>query len=248
MVAVMLDREQVRAFAERGFVVVPQVVPQELLATASRTIDELLGREPPPREVRGPHFHFLQAATAPALLALLTQSPAFALAESLTRPGTLEVPQQMQVALNYPPFAHRPGGHHLDGASPPEPDGRPGTFTLLAGVLLTDQSSDDMGNLWVWPGTHLSHQGFFREHGPDALVACGGYPPIPLPIPEQVRGRAGDLLLAHYLLGHNIGGNTSDTVRRAVYFRVKRVGHAARWRQFLQDAWSDYDAVRDLLA
>lgn len=48
------------------------------------------------------------------------------------------MPQQVQVALNYPPFHHRPGGHHLDGASPP-----------LAGVLLTDQSSDDMGNLWV---------------------------------------------------------------------------------------------------
>jgi hypothetical protein len=66
-------------------------------------------------------------------------------------------------------------------------------------------------------------------------------------IPEQVHGRAGDLLLAHYLLGHNIGGNTSDTVRRTVYFRVKRVGHAAHWRQFLQDAWLDYDAVRGVL-
>jgi hypothetical protein len=248
MVAVMLDREQVRTFARRGFVVVPQVVPQELLAQASRAIDELLGREPPPRQVRGHHFYFLPATRAPALRALLTKSPAFALAESLTGPGTLEVPQQVQVALNYPPFHHRPGGHHLDGASPPGPDGRPETFTLLAGVLLTDQSSDDMGNLWVWPGTHLTHQGFFREHGPDALVACGGYPPIPLPTPERVHGRAGDLLLAHYLLGHNIGGNTSDTVRRAVYFRLKRVGHAARWRQFLQDAWLDYDAVRDVPA
>jgi hypothetical protein len=54
--------------------------------------------------------------------------------------------------------------------------------------------------------------------------------------------------LAHYLLGHKIGGNTSDTVRRAVYFRVRRVGHAARWRRFLEDAWLDYDAVRDMLA
>jgi hypothetical protein len=105
-----------------------------------------------------------------------------------------------------------------------------------------------MGNLWVWPGTHLSHQAFFREHGPDALMACGGYPTIQLPTPEQVHGRAGDLLLAHYLLGHNIGGNTSDTVRRTVYFRVKRVGHAAHWRQFLQDAWLDYDLVRGMLA
>jgi ectoine hydroxylase-related dioxygenase (phytanoyl-CoA dioxygenase family) len=96
-------------------------------------------------------------------------------------------------------------------------------------VLLSDQPTENMGNLWVWPGTHLTDQAFFGEHGPDALLGCGGYPPIALPTPEQVRGRAGDLLLAHYLLGHNIGGNTSDTVRRAAYFRVKRVGHALRW-------------------
>ena len=60
-------------------------------------------------------------------------------------------------------------------------------------------------------------------------------------------GRARDLLLAHYLLGHNIGGNTSPTVRRAVYFRIKRAGHDPRWREFLQDPWLDYDAVRERL-
>ena len=54
----------------------------------------------------------------------------------------------------------------------------------------------------------------------------------------------GDLLLAHYLLDHNIGGNTSATTRRAVYFRVKRFGHDPRWRDFLRDPWLDYDAVR----
>ena len=64
---------------------------------------------------------------------------------------------------------------------------------------------------------------------------------------EQVTGEAADLLLAHYLLGHNIGGNTSRAVRRAVYFRIKRAGHDPRWREFLQDPWLDYDAVRERL-
>jgi hypothetical protein len=54
--------------------------------------------------------------------------------------------------------------------------------------------------------------------------------------------------LAHYLLGHNIGGNTSDAVRRAVYFRVKRSNHDPRWREFLQDVWLDYDPIRKILA
>src|SRR5208282_6058097 len=79
-----------------------------------------------------------------------------------------------------------------------------------------------------WPGTHLTHAEYFRAHGPGAFLATGGYPPIPLPEPEQVTGEAGDLLLAHYLLGHNIGGNTSRAVRRAVYFRIKRTGHDPR--------------------
>ena len=129
-------------------------------------------------------------------------------------------PWQVQVALNIPPNPHRPGMHHLDGF-PPEPDGRPGTFTMLAGVLMSDQRDPDAGNLWVWPGTHLTHAAYFREHGPDAFFAAGGYPPIPLPEPEQVTGEPGDLLLAHYLLGHNIGGN-KPAVRRAVYYRIKR--------------------------
>ena len=147
-------------------------------------------REPPGTDVRGPFNYFRQAAEAPAVAALLAGSPAFGLAESLAGPGTLEVPGQVQVALNIPPFPHRPGMHHIDGF-PPKPDGRPGTFTMLAGVLMSDQCGQDAGNLWVWPGTHLTHSEYFREHGPDAFFAAGGYPPIPLPEPEQVTGGPG---------------------------------------------------------
>lgn len=233
-------------FAERGLLVLPQVVGPDLVAEASRVIDELIDRKPPGPEVRGPHNYFPTAERAPALGALLTGSSAFALAESLTGPGTLEAPWQVQVALNIPPFSHRPGMHHIDGARA-EPDGRPGTFTLLAAVLMSDQLGEDAGNLWVWPGTHLTHAEYFRTHGPDVFLDAGGSPPIRLPEPEQVRGRAGDLVLAHYLLGHNIGGNTSEAVRRAAYFRVKRTGHDPRWRAFLQDPWLDYDVIREQL-
>lgn len=243
----MLDREQLQEFAGRGFVVVRQAISQDLVTAGSRTIDALMERKPPSADVRGNHFYWPKAVNVQSLIALLTKSPAFSLAESLTGPGTLEVPWQVQVALNIPPFSHRPGGPHIDGALP-EPDGRPGTFTLLAGVLMSDQLDEDAGNLWVWPGTHVAHAEYFREHGPDAFFGAAGYPPIRLPEPEQIRGRAGDLLLAHYLLGHNIGGNTSDAIRRAVYFRVKRFGHDLRWREFLQDVWFDYDTVRKALA
>ena len=107
---------------------------------------------------------------------------------------------------------------------------------------MTDQLTENAGNLWVWPGTHLSHAAYFREHGPQMFCA---YPPIDLPEPEQVRGRAGDLLLAHYLLGHNIGGNyESEQTRRALYFRISAKDHASHRNEFLQDPWLDYEPIR----
>lgn len=239
----MLSDAQVREFAERGYLVVPQVVPLGLLDKASRRIDEVTAADPPAADKRGHHFYFLGTRDEPDLLAPLTGSPAFGLAEELAGKGTLEVPWQVQVALNIPPFEHRPGIPHIDAANA-EPTGGPvdGTFTMLAGILMTDQLTGNSGNLWVWPGTHLAHAAYFRRHGPRKFCA---YPPVDLPAPEQVTGRAGDLLLAHYLLGHNIGGNyASDLTRRALYFRVSAAGHASRREEFLQDAWLDYEPVR----
>lgn len=239
----VLSDAQIDEFGERGYLLIPQVVGDAVLATAAGRIDEVVAADPPAEAGRGNHFYFLEAKDEPALIAPLTGSPAFGLAEELTGPSVLEVPWQVQVALNIPPFVHRPGRPHIDAANA-EPTGGPirGTFTLLGGILMSDQPGENSGNLWVWPGTHLTHAAYFREHGPETFCA---YPPIDLPEPEQITGRAGDLLLAHYLLGHNIGGNyESEQTRRALYFRISTAGHASRRREFLQDAWLDFAPVR----
>jgi len=240
----VLTDEQVNEFAERGFVLIPQVVQGDVLARAARRIDEVVAADPPTAGKRGNHFYFLDAADEPALMAPLTGSPAFGLAGELAGAGTLDIPPQVQVALNIPPYPHRPGAPHID-ASNAEPASEPAieTFTLLAGILMTDQLTENSGNLWVWPGTHLAHAAYFREHGPHLYCA---YPPIRLPEPEQVTGHAGDLLLAHYLLGHNIGGNdASSRTRRALYFRVSTADHASHRSEFLQDPWLDYRPIRN---
>ena len=243
MVGRVLSESQVNEFAERGHIVVPQVVPRDILDKAAERIDEIVAADPPAADKRGEHFYFLPTRDEPALRAPLTRSPAFGLAEELAGAGTLKYPWQVQVALNIPPYSHRPGGPHIDAANS-EPTGEPiaGTFTLLAGILMTDQLTENSGNLWVWPGTHLTHAAYFRDHGPHLHCA---YPPVDLPEPEQVTGRAGDLLLAHYLLGHNIGGNDeSERTRRALYFRISNIDHASHREAFLQDTWLDYEPIR----
>jgi hypothetical protein len=71
---------------------------------------------------------------------------------------------------------------------------------------------------------------------------------IALPEPSQILGGTGDVILAHYMLGHNIGGNyASERVRRAVYLRLRRVGHQQRWRECLCDELLEYDPVRAAL-
>ena len=247
----MLSNGQLKEFGERGYVVVPGVVAPEAVERANRRIDELVAADPPLEGHVGHHFYFPRAADEPALIGPLTEAGpdgvrAFGYEEALADAGLLEPPQQVQVALNIPPFPHRPGRPHIDAAiSEPTPGFRPNSFTLLAGVFVTDQLTENSGNLWVWPGTHRTHAEYFRKRGVEMYCA---YPDIELPEPEQVTARAGDLLLAHYLLGHNIGGNyESDTTRRMLYYRVSARGHADRPERILTEPWYEYGPVRAVI-
>jgi hypothetical protein len=242
----MLTRKQTQVFAEDGYVVVPQVIPNDQIETARQEIQQRIQQKPPPAEHRGPYFYFLTDELPDPLTALLFRTPAMSLAESLIAPGRFEPPDPIQISLNLPPFQHRPGGPHMDGLTPPESDGRPGTFTLLVGVLLTDQSEEDAGNLWVWPGSHRKAAAYLRERGTDQLVKSAPYPPVALSEPRAVTGCAGDLLLAHYMLGHNTGGNLSTMMREAIYFRLRREGHRQRWRDFVQDPLLEFEPLRQM--
>ena len=98
---------------------------------------------------------------------------------------------------------------------------------MLAAIFLTDESTPDRGNLWVWPGSHRGHQQLFRDRGVDVLKAVSGHaimldPPAWFGPGEPLIAGRGDVLLAHYLLGHNIGGNTSADTRRILYYRPRR--------------------------
>ena len=230
----MLDQHHRRKFTEDGYTVVSKVVPRDLLDAAQEEIQRLTTRNPPPPGHKGFHFYFLNDIPAP-LLRVLTDSPAMRAAASLVAPNELSMPEQVQVSLIIPPWPHKPDAPHIDGLTPPERDGRPGTFSMLAGIFLTDQPSENMGNLHVWPRSHRSCAEYFRTYGADALSFSSPFPPIKLGESRQVTGRAGDMLLAHYMLGHNMGGNTSEVTREVVYFRLRTKDHRQHWREFVQD-------------
>jgi Phytanoyl-CoA dioxygenase (PhyH) len=233
--------DEMRAeFGQRGFVIVPGVVSSRQLRGARAAVSALLEEQPAPAD-RALRFLWPRfGADGHPLLDLYHQAGVAALAAQLLRPGLrVQEPEFAQVAVTVPPFMHRPGGPHVDGLTPAEADGRPGTFSLLAGVWLTDQSITDRGNLWTWPGTHLRFGQYLAERGADALTRAeelgpGPYPRIELGEPAQATGPAGSVLFAHYLLGHNIGGHfgtAGEQRRETIYFRLLVDGHRERWQE-----------------
>jgi len=230
-----------------GYVTVPGAVPRELCEAALRAINESLGRGLPPEDL--PRFRARsfcpELQRERVITDLLVRSPAFALAESLVAPGRLERPGTGQIALSFPdPQATGRLHPHLDGLYTPAngvPKGSVLSFTMLAGVLLSDVLQPSAGNLVVWPGSHRLYEDYFRRHGPQSLLE--GMPSVPLPEPAPVTGRAGDLVLCHYQLGHAAGSNTSPHVRYAVYFRLKHVGHDRHRWECLTDLWREWPAL-----
>lgn len=240
-----ISDQQRAAFRDQGYLVVPGVLDAWRIAEGRQIVAAMLEREPIPDGHTG--FHFLWPRLSPGGHRLLDFYRAIGLSElarQLLR-ADLDVddPEFGQVALTIPPFHHRPGGPHVDGVTPTKPDGWPGTFSLLAGVWLTDQAQEDRGNLWIWPRTHLRFGRYLAERGAEALLRIddmnpGPYPDVELGSPVQVTGPAGSVLFAHYLLGHNIGGHfgpAESQRRETIYYRLHATGHVGRWRQVVTD-------------
>jgi hypothetical protein len=243
---------QLGSFREHGYVVIPGVLNDRQLACARRMTGAMLFAEPPPAGHAGPYFlwpRFAEPADGGlehGLLRFYRESGIGDLAAGLLRPELPAIaPDFAQLATTIPPYPHRPGGPHVDGISPPADDGLPGTFSLLAGVWLTDHRQLDQGNLWVWPGTHLRAGAYLAQHGAEALGRLHPEPYLPVELgePVQVTGEAGSVLFAHYLLAHNIGGHSGPAgspIRQVIYYRLQAAGHRGRWREAVTDPLTEF--------
>src|SRR5262249_4253870 len=155
-------------------------------------------------------------------LDLLHETSAWSILESVIAPRKFKLDGGAQIALRFP-VMEKPGDlhPHIDGMPTANNQIKKGTiytFTALCGFLLSDIPNRFWGNFAGWPGTHVSFAKYFQEHEPNILKR--GLPPVRLPEPEQVTGRAGDMILSHYLTAHTVVVNVSPYIRYAVFFRL----------------------------
>ena len=238
-------RERKEALRERGFVVLPDILPHERRDAALRAINASLGRGLAPADI--PRFRAQSFAPelqrSGVVLDLFRGTAAAGAAAALVGREGLEAVTTGQIALSFPAEQDPPGRPHphLDGMYTPDngvPAGSVLSFTMLAGMVLSDVETPSSGNLVVWPGSHRVLERYFRERGPKSLLS--GMPDVDLGRPEPVLARAGDVVLCHYQLAHAAGPNTSPHVRYAVYFRLKARGHDARRWECLTDVWREW--------
>jgi hypothetical protein len=246
-----LSDAQKRALYEDGYVQLPGAVARPVFERALRAINGSLGSEGIAREAL-PRF---RAQTfAPELVrsddirALYTASALPQLVASAIGPGKVPPPGEGQIALRFPGVGDGGAGArawpHIDGI-PSALNGVPaGTlyhFTALAGVFLSDTTAPDEGNFTVWPGSHHLMARHLRRHGPGSVI--GGYPSLPLPAPVPLIARAGDAVLAHYLLAHGVAPHAGPHVRYAVFFRLTHVDHAHNGERALLEPWLEWEGM-----
>jgi hypothetical protein len=250
---VELNVAQKQAFYRDGFLQLPGAVPPELVDAARRAINASLGErgiDPAQLTTFRSRSYCPELQGASVITDLVHASPVWGYAESAIGQGQIRAVVAGQIALRFPSTEPlRPPHAHIDGMYTPSngvPKGEIRNFTALVGVVLSEIPHADMGNLTVWPGSHLQYEQYFRERGPEALL--GGMPTVHLSDPVQLTGEPGDAVLCHYQLGHGIAGNSSPNIRYAIYFRLTHVDHDAIHWECMTDIWREWAGMRDVLS
>jgi hypothetical protein len=237
-----LTYDQKKHIFDHGYVIIPGVVPRVMIDSALKVINHTLGKE------NANHAITHELPFYKEILGLLNDSPALGLAESVMGEGGIQTVDSSQVALRHPGLQDppKPPSPHLDGMHTPTngvPEGQIVNFTALVSVLLSDVQSEYAGNFTVWPGTHRIYESYFKEHGPERLIE--GMPKVDLPSPHFVTGKAGDMVIAHYLLAHSASANISPHIRYACFYRLYHVDQDPKSLAPLTDMWKYWPGIRE---
>ena len=252
-----LTQAQRSTIISDGYVRVPGAIPRAQVDAVVRAINHDIGKgmDPAMLPTYRVQSYCPSLLSTPLMTGLFNDSPAMALCESALGAGRVKPVTGSQIALRFPGSAAPPATPpklnppHVDGI--PNAEGTNGVpkdtisnFTALACILLSDLPEPMSGNFMVWPGTHRSNAAHLRAHGSRALLL--GMPKTDLPEPVQITGRAGDLIIAHYLLGHSVAPHLSPHIRYACFFRVETVDHEETREASLTDEWLEWHGLRDV--
>ncbi len=236
-----------------GYIIFPGAIAREGVDAAMHAINHSLGQGIDPAQLTKFNSQSFcpELQDRPELVDLVAGAPVWPLLASFFEPETVPAPSRAQVALRFPakPGAEvRPPRPHVDGYPSQHNGVAPGTissFTALVGVLLSDLPLGDSGNFTVWPGTHLSFAEYFKDRSAEQIyeeantgVMRGGVPPIQLPEPKQITGKAGDVVLVHYQVAHSATGNYSPNVRYALFFRLRHRDHELHRWDAMKNPWT----------
>lgn len=241
-----LTLAQKQQLFEEGWVIIPQVVPAEMVRAAREAINKTIENYLDSIQVRA---HELK--NDERLTNMLMKTNAFSLVESVLGKGKVVPSTNVQCALRFP--GHDPQSlidprPHLDSFQP-SVDGKPGSITpfiALAGFFLNDIEHDNSGNFIVWPGTHRQFEQYFQKHGADPNLKLG-IPPVDLPNPVQIKAKAGDMILAHYQLAHTATANMSNAIRYAVYIRMHHADRPKDSLDVLTDIWKYWYGMSEVV-
>jgi len=242
-----LTDEQKQRMLQEGFVLLKHAVPTDLVHRARQAINHRMGRGMHPDEMTRfrVQSYFPELKTTPEILDTLTRSAVFPTAQAFAGGGLLE-PAGAQLALRFPAAPGdqpKPPGPHVDGTPSPNNGVPPGTlasFTMLAGVMLSDVAVPHRGNFTVWPGGHRKVGAFLAEHGPDPLIKGLAALDLDLGEPHPICAEAGDAVLAHYMLPHSVGPHTGPDIRYTLFARLRHRDHDHHRQQAMRNLWHEW--------
>jgi len=241
-----LSYQQRKELFENGFVHIPGVIPQVLIDEVRKAIHYSLGEEGINKDqlpIFRAQTYCPELSRSETIADLFNKTPIFDLVDSVIDMKKTNSITHGQIALRFPIMDDPPPAPraHIDGMYTPTngvPEGTIQNFTALVGVLLSDLPTDNAGNFTVWPRTHRMFEQYFKEYSPESLL--NGMPQIKMPEPLQIKGKAGDVVLCHYQLGHGIAPNISPNIRYACFFRIKHEEVQNDWKAPIKNIWMHY--------
>ena len=228
----------------QGYTQFSTLIPQHVVGPALKAIElDLMTNYEPERQSEYDNQSFCPAIRAsPPIMNLILQPSVqkilddlFGLDQLGWSNGQIAIRRARNYHTAVPPTAHIDGfSSGLNGVD----EGKIYNHTVLLGIFLTPVSTEFGGNFTVWPGSHYIYESYFRERGRRAMSEPS--PSLAIGEPVQLMCEVGDVVLAHYQLGHSAAVNVTDSDRIAVYFRIwLRRMELDRWH-YLTNIWEGW--------